>query len=203
MNPKRLFVAGVISFAGLALMTALLLLGAFNTVDSTVAGMVDMIRNSQVRTIFKKITVMGDWRGISFVAVIAAIGLIAKSRLVEALSLAVAIPLTSVAYSSMKILTGRARPTLTDQITSLSFPSGHAAMSAVFYFSLLVFTSKYMKKGYLKTALMGFLIMVPVLVGLSRIYLGRHWMTDVLAGWLLGIGVACFVMALFRTRDAA
>jgi len=72
------------------------------------------------------------------------------------------------------------------------FPSGHSMMSAVVYLTLGALLARLQNRASQRTYLMGVACMVVILVGLSRIYLGVHWPTDVLAGWLAGAAWATF-----------
>ena len=75
-----------------------------------------------------------------------------------------------------------------------SFPSGHALLSTVFYLTVGVMLARVLPSKRLKAWVMAMAVIVAMLVGLSRIYLGAHWATDVFAGWSLG---AAWAMALW------
>lgn len=93
----------------------------------------------------------------------------------------------------------RARPDIVAHVvetTSMSFPSGHAMLSAVTYLTLGVMLARAQKRRRLKTYILGSAIVLTLLIGVSRIYLGVHWPTDVLAGWSLGAGWALLCWAI-------
>lgn len=96
----------------------------------------------------------------------------------------------------------RPRPDLVAHLTevhTLSFPSGHAMLSAVIYLTLGVLLARSQKTRALKVYILATAILLTVLVGISRIYLGVHWPSDVLAGWCLGgaWAIACVWLARY------
>ena len=83
----------------------------------------------------------------------------------------------------------RPRPTLVEHWTAvhdLSFPSGHSASSAVVYLTLAALATQVVKGSALRRTIMALAVLLVGMIGVSRVYLGVHWPSDVLAGWCLG-----------------
>ena len=100
----------------------------------------------------------------------------------------------TVLSSALKWGIGRPRPDLVPhgmEVYTASFPSGHSTMSAVVYLTLGALLARTQPRWRVKVFLLGLAASVTVIVGISRIYLGVHWPTDVLGGWALGAGWAC------------
>lgn len=89
----------------------------------------------------------------------------------------------------IKVIIARPRPEINKLVTETgySFPSGHSITSMVFYGYLVYLTYKYINNKKIKILLIIFLILLIPTIGLSRIYLGVHYTSDVLCGFLLGI----------------
>ena len=105
-----------------------------------------------------------------------------------------------VASSLLKYIVDRPRPDLVPHgnlIYTTSFPSGHSMMSAVIYLTLAALTARLMEQRRLKTYALSVAIALTLLVGVSRVYLGVHWPSDVLAGWAAGgaWALGCWTLA--------
>jgi undecaprenyl-diphosphatase len=76
------------------------------------------------------------------------------------------------------------------EVSSTSFPSGHSMASSIFYLTMGVLLARTASRRREKTYFVGAAILITFLIGFSRVYLGVHWPSDVLAGLLLGTGWA-------------
>lgn len=97
---------------------------------------------------------------------------------------------------------GRSRPDLVPHATAVysqSFPSGHAMLSAVVYLTLGALLARTESHVKVKIYLLGAACLLTLIVGISRVYLGVHWPTDVLAGWAVGASWAlvCWLAMLW------
>ncbi len=99
----------------------------------------------------------------------------------------------------LKDLFGRARPDLAYravEVTTSSFPSGHAMLSAVVFLTLGSLCAGYVGRRLVKTYIMVVAVTLTLLIGATRVYLGVHWLTDVLGGWCLGAvwAIGCWLV---------
>jgi undecaprenyl-diphosphatase len=91
-------------------------------------------------------------------------------------------------------------PHLTN-VDSLSFPSGHAMISAATYMTVGALLAHMQPSRLARAYLMTVFITLAILIGISRIYLGVHWPSDVLAGWLLGAAWALLFWIVARRAE--
>ena len=104
--------------------------------------------------------------------------------------------------TALKGLYSRPRPDVVPHlahVTSYSFPSGHAMLSAVVYLTLGALLARLVRGRWTKLYFVGVAVLLTVLVGSSRVYLGVHYPTDVVAGWAAGVAwaVLCWLLARY------
>ncbi|TNF21639.1 MAG: phosphatase PAP2 family protein [Rhodobacteraceae bacterium] len=118
----------------------------------------------------------------------------------SALYILVAVGGGIVISSLAKEFFDRPRPDLVPHgslVHTASFPSGHSMMAAVTYLSLGVLIARLQPRLFLKVYILAIAVFLTLLVGMSRVYMGVHWPTDVAAGWLAGAAWAlvCLIVA--------
>jgi len=111
-----------------------------------------------------------------------------------------------IANYAMKNLFLRPRPDVVPHlrdVTSSSFPSGHAMESAIIYLTLGAMLMRVAERRVTKMYCIGIAIVLTLLVGISRVYLGVHYPTDVIAGWMFGFFWAslCWMVASRFERE--
>jgi len=101
----------------------------------------------------------------------------------------------------LKSIFQRARPTFDPLlvVSDYSFPSGHAMNSLVFYATVAYFMYYYTKNALLSVLVLTLCIVLILLIGISRVYLGVHFPSDVIAGYIAGTMWFVFVLLVERT----
>jgi undecaprenyl-diphosphatase len=107
----------------------------------------------------------------------------------------------AILNDALKSIFDRARPDLVAhgvETSSTSFPSGHAMAAAAVYLTLAALLVRTQKSRAAKIAIISAAVLIAVLIGISRIYLGVHWPTDVIGGWLAGAAWALICWEIAR-----
>ena len=145
----------------------------------------------------RDITALGG-TSVLVVVVAAVLGFLAVSGLRHAAVMILGSVLLGVALSnSLKWVFARPRPDLVARdvvVYTASFPSGHTTLSAVVYLTLGALLCRTQASVAVKVYIFSVAAFLTAIVGVSRVYLGVHWPTDVIAGWLVG-GAWAFVCA--------
>ena len=152
------------------------------------------------------ISALGGFAVLALVTLLAIGYLLAVKRWGSALLLLVATLGGTAISEGLKMGFNRPRPDLVAHIvetTSMSFPSGHAMLSAVTYLTLGALIARAQEQRRLRGYVLGAAILLTLLIGASRVYLGVHWPTDVLAGWCLGAAWAllCWAVSTWLMQD--
>jgi undecaprenyl-diphosphatase len=138
---------------------------------------------------FRDITALGGFTVITLVTLLSVLYLLVAGKIRNAVILTLAISLGAVAESSLKLLFSRARPDVVPhlvEVQTMSFPSGHAMMSAVTYLTLGAMLARAQPTRHLRIFILSVGVFLTVSIGISRVFLGVHWPTDILAGWTIG-----------------
>lgn len=153
------------------------------------------------------ITHSGGTIAVFVIAAIVTVALLLRQRIAAAVTVAGAMLSGWAAMSLLKLMFARQRPPIPDrlvEIDSYSFPSGHAMMSAILACVLGAVVVRVLGPGLLRVALLVLLACYTVAVGMSRVYLAAHWLTDVVAGWAFGVAwAALWIWALSRRTARA
>lgn len=137
----------------------------------------------------RDVTALGSSIVLTFIVLVAAIFLWLAGRLRTALLVVAASALGSLAVETIKALIGRPRPDLAGRLmeaSSASFPSGHAALSAIVYLTLATLLFPVLPDRRIRWFVLAVALFLATVVGISRVYLGVHWPSDVVAGWAFG-----------------
>lgn len=143
--------------------------------------------------------------GISVLALfaVAAMGfLLIQRKWLSAVLMAVGLAGGVALSEGLKAVFQRERPPIAFQAVetiNASFPSGHALLSTVFYLTLGVMLTRAVPQRRLKAYVLGVSLLIALMIGLTRIYLGAHWASDVFAGWSVG---AAWAMTLWLVAYA-
>lgn len=150
-------------------------------------------------------TGLGGYAILTFLTAATIIYLLMAGKRAAALLVFVSVIGGTLLSTGLKIGFERPRPDLVPhaaRVYTASFPSGHAMLSAVTYLTLGALLARVEKSRRISAFLMGLAIVVTLLVGASRVYLGVHWPSDVVAGWAIGAAWAslCWFVALQLQR---
>jgi undecaprenyl-diphosphatase len=171
----------------------------------TPGDLADPVGPAWVEEMMRDFTALGS-TGVLTVMVLAIAGFLAMTRKSHAALLVLASVTGGVLISqTMKWAYARPRPDLVPhgaEVFTASFPSGHSMMSAVVYLTLGALLARTQPDRTVKAYILTIAVMLTVLVGTSRVYLGVHWPTDVLAGWTLGGLWALLCLAVMQWLQA-
>lgn len=154
----------------------------------------------------RDMTALGSFVGLFFMALTATLALWLCGYRRLAIGLVVSLVAAFLASTGLKIAIARQRPDIVEHAAltfTASFPSGHAFLSAATLLTIASFVGLASRRADIARFCMVMAVIVAGLIGLSRVYLGVHWPSDVLGGWCLGIVWSSVATAWLGRKMAA
>ncbi|WP_417668215.1 VTT domain-containing protein [Roseibium sp.] len=161
--------------------------------DIAILNMFETLRSPIGDHLMVAITTLGDGIVLTVISVVVALYLFARKAWRRATGFAIAMGGTALFVPLFKALLERSRPMdLYSGADAFSFPSGHATLNTVL-FGICAVLVAHDRSRWVKAGIFTVATVYIVAMGFSRVYLGAHWTSDVLAGFLFGTGmVAAF-----------
>jgi len=164
--------------------------GIVQKLDNKIYEMIRMIQNEGLTQILKVITNLGGTIGLFSIALVTSLGLFLFHKRKEGIAVTLNLMISSVSYVILKNIIQRPRPPVEERLieeTAYSFPSGHSTNNMAFYVLLICFVYQNIKNKKLRNGISIGLGVIPIIIGFSRVYLRVHYISDVVAGFCLGI----------------
>ncbi|TAJ69709.1 MAG: phosphatase PAP2 family protein [Phenylobacterium sp.] len=165
----------------------------------------DPVGSKNVEEAVRDITALGGTTLVVLVTVVSVLAFVFHKKRVHAAVMAGVMLAAWGSSQATKALYGRPRPDLVPHeayVYSASFPSGHSTMSTAAFLTLAMLVASLEARRRSKGLAYVMAGLVVVGVGFSRVYLGVHWPTDVLAGWFLGATWALLGWIALRALNA-
>ncbi len=149
----------------------------------------------------RDVTALGGTPILALLTLAVALQLWINGHARRALFALVAIGGAQILSETLKVFFARPRPDIVPHevaVYSASFPSGHAMLATAAYFLLAFVLAAEISRTRNRTGLYASAAVLAFLIGASRVYLGVHWPSDVLAGWFAGLAWAVGAASLYR-----
>ncbi|MFH0820130.1 MAG: LssY C-terminal domain-containing protein [bacterium] len=204
-----LFTAGIIASAYffiyfLSITQDVLIKDQFVEADVRIMNLIAAFRNIKVAQILLLFTYLGNWQiivSLGFIILII-LWLLGKKRM--AMFFTYGVVSGFLAFALFKLLLHRTRPNIGFSLipqNGYSFPSGHAVLSVIFYGMIGYGIIKISKKRWQKFLVITLAFLLIFLIGFSRLYLGVHWTSDVVAGWSIGFSILVLLITFFKQQE--
>lgn len=157
------------------------------------------------REAMRDVTALGSFVGLGLMTIAASLTLWFCRHRPLALGLVLTVVSATFVSTGLKILIGRDRPDIVEHAAltfTASFPSGHAFLSAATLLSIAGFVGLAARRDDITQLCIWLAWAMIVIIGISRVYLGVHWPTDVIGGWCLGIAWSGVAVALLGRKMA-
>lgn len=190
---KELFIVSLFIFI---INSMLVVTNCYQPIDELINLGVSLIRNSNVTEVIKVLTSFGDTNVIIMLNALLIIFIFFKKKY-KLLVIPIASTLSGIINTGLKYLFSRPRPEGIALIAQggFSYPSGHSAISVLFYGTIIYLLMKSdikYKKVYITL-----LTIMAVIIPLTRIYLGVHYLSDVIGGVSLGFSILSIILVIY------
>ena len=165
--------------------------------DTRIANLIYTLRSENLNGIMLLITLLGTWQIVFTGIIVIGFPLFTLNLIPYLLALIVSVGGGEIISSLIKNLVQRPRPPITSALIiekSFSFPSGHALIAVAFYGFLAYIFYRFSENKRTKALSLFFGIGTTLIIAFSRLYLGIHWTSDVLASMALGSAWLCLVI---------
>ena len=189
------------------ILTFLFLSQGYNNIlkpfDLKIISYIQSLENEYLTVFYKMITIIADTYQSAIITILLVTFLYFKKHYREALFLAITMTTCGLAMPLLKNIFRRERPNFYRliEISGYSFPSGHTTSATTMYLTLAIILLSIMKKLN-KYFVFNIAVLGIVIIGSSRIYLGVHYPTDVIAGICLGISIVSTVYFLYYNNSS-
>ena len=175
----------------------------FQAFDLKIISCIQSLKNEYLTVFYKMITIIADTYQSAIITILIVAFLYIKKYYREALFLAITMSACGIAMPLLKNIFSRERPDFYRliEISGYSFPSGHTTSATTMYLTLAIVVLSIMNKLN-KYFIFSIAVIGIVIIGSSRIYLGVHYPTDVMAGICLGISIVSTVYCLYYSNSS-
>lgn len=195
---KKLLLSAIFAFLFI-LLTILVLTKVTDPIDLWVESFIIGIRNDNLTKIMQILTNIGSAYSLIVITILIILFAIIKNKRVplNTITNLVAVFLTSQLF---KVIIRRSRPTglFLVNATGYSYPSGHTMVSFAYFTFIAISLCERINNKLVKVIIKVLTTLLVLLIGFSRIYLGVHHLTDVIAGYVLGLS---YLMLFLNIRE--
>lgn len=172
--------------------------------DQLISEFIISFRNPTLTEYSIFVTYVGDFYGYLVVVTLASfITIVIYKKWKQVVQTIVVLLLASLSNMMLKRFIDRARPDIEHLVSveTLSYPSGHAMSAMAFYGFVIYLFFNFKINNYLKAVIIALLVFLILSIGISRIYLGVHYPTDIAGGYIAGLIWVVFCILIFNLID--